>query len=125
MSDNDSMKTPLIDNLRAAPVDLRCEWAFQWAEDGSAIGHARAPVGKLCHEAADEIEALQCRVDGLEKAIKAVQCLIDESDGVCGLHLNGDVAMWRSLLEGGQFEPWLIEFSTAINSTKEMKNAKL
>ena len=49
MSDNDSIKTPLIDNLRAAPVDLRCEWAFQWAEDGSTITIKDGLPGIIAH----------------------------------------------------------------------------
>lgn len=30
--------------------------------------------------------------------------LVSESDGVAGLHLNGDVAPWGELLPGGRFE---------------------
>lgn len=33
-----------------------------------------------------------------------VRGLVDESEGVAGLHLNGDVADWDSLLPGGRFE---------------------
>lgn len=34
--------------------------------------------------------------------------LIDDSEGVVGLHLNGDVAPWEELMEGGRFEEWLL-----------------
>lgn len=30
--------------------------------------------------------------------------LIEESDGVYGLHLNGDVSPWSELVQGGRFE---------------------
>jgi hypothetical protein len=49
----------------------------------------------------------------LRRALDAVQALIDESQGVCGLHLNGDIATWEELLQGGRFEGWLLDFSIA------------
>lgn len=48
--------------------------------------------------------------------VKALDDLICDSSGVYGLHLNGEVAPWGTLLEGGQFEEWLLPLS-------EMKEA--
>lgn len=36
--------------------------------------------------------------------VSDVRALADESDGVAGLHLNGDIARWGELLPGGRFE---------------------
>lgn len=36
--------------------------------------------------------------------------LIGNSEGVAGLHMNGDVAPWASLTEGGEFGAWLGSF---------------
>jgi len=47
------------------------------------------------------------------KLLKAVDDLISESDGVCGLHLNGDAAPWGSLVAGGMFEEWLLPLEEA------------
>ena len=61
-----------------------------------------------------EIERLRGRLALLEgelKGLDAVQDLINNSYGVAGLHLNGDVAPWDELLEGGRFEAWLKDFS--------------
>jgi hypothetical protein len=33
--------------------------------------------------------------------------LVGESQGVAGLHLNGDIAEWDELLAGGRFDEWL------------------
>jgi len=44
----------------------------------------------------------------------AVQNLIDQSRGVCGLHLNGDYETWDELRTGGRFESWLYEFDDAM-----------
>ena len=52
----------------------------------------------------------------LEKGIHAVLHLIENSQGVAGLHLNGDVAPWDELRDGGQFEAWLYEFDKAIEA---------
>ena len=50
----------------------------------------------------------------LRRAVDAVRALIAESQGVAGLHLNGDVATWDELLRGGRFEEWLGPLSDAI-----------
>lgn len=36
--------------------------------------------------------------------------LVGSSDGVYGLHLNGDPCPWEDLLEGGCLEEWLLPF---------------
>lgn len=52
-------------------------------------------------------------IQQLKSGIISVRELIDNSDGVCGLHLNGDIATWEELQEGGQFEAWLLDFNYA------------
>lgn len=42
-----------------------------------------------------------------EKLAADLKELIAESDGVGGLHQNGDFAPWDELTAGGQFEDWL------------------
>jgi hypothetical protein len=49
----------------------------------------------------------------LKTGIKAVRDLMDSSQGVAGLHLNGDVAPWEEISEGGQFEEHLLAFNEA------------
>lgn len=49
----------------------------------------------------------------LKQGIIVVGELMAASRGVDGLHLNGDIATWSELLEGGRFEEWLIDFETA------------
>ena len=46
--------------------------------------------------------------------IKAFQCLISNSDGVSGLHKNGEIASWDDLRSGGHFESWLVAFDEAL-----------
>lgn len=46
--------------------------------------------------------------------IAAVADLIDNSTGVKGLHLNGDIAPWDELRSGGRFESWLVDFDEAL-----------
>jgi hypothetical protein len=60
------------------------------------------------YDVTDQILAL---LEGELKGLDAVQDLINNSYGVAGLHLNGDVAPWDELLEGGRFEAWLKDFS--------------
>ncbi len=53
----------------------------------------------------------------MREALEAVAALINESKGVDGLHLNGDVATWEELRTGGRFEEWLLKFDAALSST--------
>ena len=55
---SNAQQTPLVDLLRAVPKDHRTQYEIQWREDGSPTGHALSPVGRLMHEAADEIARL-------------------------------------------------------------------
>lgn len=73
----------------------------------------RAEIKRLSERAA--------LVDELRKSGRAVledmQALIGDSEGVAGLHLNGDIAPWDTLLTGGEYEQWLMsldEFETAL-----------
>ena len=50
----------------------------------------------------------------LVRGINAAADLMDNSSGVDGLHLNGDIAPWGELRTGGQFEEWLIAFDEAL-----------
>ena len=52
------------------------------------------------------------------KGLEAVESLINESHGVSGLHLNGDLAPWDELRTGGRFEEWLIAFDDALNAMR-------
>lgn len=49
----------------------------------------------------------------LRDGITAVRGLIDSSNGVWGLHLNGDLSTWHELLEYGLYESWLTNFNKA------------
>lgn len=70
-----------------------------------------------CYDVSNSILSLLApEIEKARKGLIAVKDLIDNSYGVVGLHLNGDPAPWESLLEGGQFEDWLKDFSEAISA---------
>ena len=50
----------------------------------------------------------------LVRGINAAADLMDNSSGVDGLHLNGDIAPWNELRTGGRFEEWLVDFDEAL-----------
>lgn len=57
--------------------------------------------------------------------VASLQELIANSDGVAGLHLNGDIADWESLTEGGRFEGWLLALDKAerlLNTMETLSN---
>jgi len=59
----------------------------------------------------------------IKGGIEAVRALIDESVGVAGLHLNGDLATWGELEEGGWMEAWLLPFNMAEDKIKDIAAA--
>ncbi len=65
-------------------------------------------------EVAGRMEAAEAECARLREALAAVASLIDESDGVAGLHRNGDIATWGELRTGGRFEEWLAPFDAAL-----------
>lgn len=57
-----------------------------------------------------------------ERLRECLSDLIENSDGVAGLHLNGDISPWESLSAGGHFEEWLFPFSeTPAQSLEALK----
>lgn len=50
----------------------------------------------------------------LVEGLLAVEALMNESQGVFGLHLNGDSSPWDELRTGGRFESWLSKFDEAL-----------
>lgn len=59
-------------------------------------------------------------------AILDMRDLISCSDGVIGLHMNGDSAPWEELEAEGRFEEWLGSLDPALNIIEEVyKDIKL
>lgn len=54
--------------------------------------------------AAPQPDAVRELVEALQGLLDDIRGLMEESEGVAGLHRNGDVADWDSLAEGGSFE---------------------
>jgi hypothetical protein len=64
---------------------------------------------KHIREYIEKVEAENVR---LHEAVTAVRFLIDNSTGVAGLQLNGDITPWADLQVGGKYEEWLMGFNS-------------
>ena len=62
------------------------------------------------------IKTNESRLEKLVKGLRAVAGLMAESQGVAGLHLNGDVATWDDLLQNA----WLEDYHEAMNELIDM-----
>jgi len=62
----------------------------------------------------NRIALLEAKVKKLRQGIDVVGVLIENSNGVYGLHLNGDNAPWDELLARGRFEEWLKDLSEVL-----------
>lgn len=97
---------PLVfgDKEAAAAVEAKdAEIEALKAEAAAQRTRADAMAGEaIKHEArADQAAA----VYGLAaRLVDELDALVSESDGVSGLHLNGNLAPWEELLPGGRFE---------------------
>ncbi|MBM7455220.1 hypothetical protein HNR62_001080 [Oceanisphaera litoralis] len=74
------------------------------------------PHGKLMQdEVVERARELVAERDALAAhAASLTECfddLIASSEGVTGLHGNGEIAPWGDLTEGGRFEEWLLPLS--------------
>ena len=56
---------------------------------------------------AAEREALRSVAHDSRALLRAIDDLIRHSEGVYGLHRNGDNAPWEELIEGGRYGDWL------------------
>ena len=68
--------------------------------------------------AVETCRKLERELSVARKGLEAVGTLINDSHGVCGLHLNGDFAPWSELRTGGRFEEWLVAFDDALNAAR-------
>lgn len=68
---------------------------------------------------------LEALAVALEKACDSVCELIDNSCGVEGLHMSGDVAPWHDLRSGGRYEGWLVEFDEALELLQKYQQSKV
>lgn len=77
--------------------------------------------GVMCHEYAhhaieshDELVQMNKELlASLKMVVGDISDLATSSDGVCGLHQNGEIAGWQSLFSGGRFEEWLMSINDA------------
>lgn len=60
----------------------------------------------------------------LARVIEDVRQLIDSSDGVAGLHKNGEIATWGGLTEGGRLEDWLVSLDEAADCLENLAPAR-
>lgn len=74
---------------------------------------------KLNMELEAKLRAARERNTVYGPGLKAVDNLMSESAGVCGLHLNGDDAPWDTLRTGGHYEDWLLDFDKALAAIPE------
>lgn len=87
---------PALDQQPAArpPKPTEC---MNWCPDRQVCDHCQWPPGPD-QQPAGRVHDLAARL------VDELDGMGGESDGVPGLHLNGDVATWDELLPGGRFE---------------------
>jgi hypothetical protein len=91
----------------------------EWEGDVYQANEVDELIMDMSAEFSETAKGYELEIARLRKGLKAVEDLINDSSGVAGLHLNGDLASWDELRAGGRFEEWLKEFDEALAPEKE------
>ena len=78
------------------------------------LGETTVSLPESAKQAAKVLEAAN-------KAVNAIEELINESRGVMGLHRNGNIAPWDELRSGGRYELWLLPFDELCQAVQDGK----
>jgi uncharacterized Zn finger protein (UPF0148 family) len=112
---NEGCSHTVTERQRAAAItpqldqrDAEIERLYQSAKANNTL--ARMNADQRDNLRAKNVNLL-AEIERLREALKALRKDIDDlvsnSQGVAGLHLNGEIADWDSLLSGGSFGAWL------------------
>jgi hypothetical protein len=108
----------------ARDVEVKLADITKWKDDAAA--NAKAFAQKYHNDITMKDDALEEKLaamtkqrDVLAQGIKAVDELIDNSQGIGGLHLNGEFATWKELRTGGWMEDWLFHFDGALRALEK------
>jgi hypothetical protein len=95
-------------------VDERVAWRSFYTEMGNynvlrLLDDLDALFSHIDHLTAEDARL----ITALGGIVTSLDDLIASSDGVYGLHKNGDHAPWGELTAGGQYESWLMALEDA------------
>jgi hypothetical protein len=115
MIDTTNLNGQGIEELRASIVLQRKE-IDRLREEITQVAEYNEGLTTRCIEDTSRIAALEQQLasrggvpdarwlDAVSGLVDDIECLIDESEGVYGMHLNGDPSPWSELESGGRFE---------------------
>lgn len=109
---------PSADELRALAEDSLAMVAFS-REQVILLANELDRLRSLARANNDLARMYSSQLERQRAALIAVSELIDNSEGVYGLHLNGDPSPWDELRTGGRFEGWLLPFDAASAMSAE------
>ena len=113
---------------RTCPLGEDCDLTVAWmAGREEARDQFRARIEQLetqlglaridADQQRARAEAAEAALQAADELAQAVDDLIAQSTGVSGLHMNGDLAPWEELVEGGRFEEWLAPLAAYRRAT--------
>jgi hypothetical protein len=96
-------------SLSDTQVEKACETlrkAINAAENSNHNGEVFVVAAAQATELVEAAQATEL-VEAAERLLHDISDLMANSEGVTGLHKNGDIAPWSDLDEDGHYNPWL------------------
>lgn len=118
------MKCKICENVmdRSSPFETCYPCEFEELKDGGFSFVIKDLKSQLSASQIREKES-ELLIEAMRKGIDAVTGVMSDSEGVSGLHLNGDIATWSELTTGGQFEEHLMPLDKAIVAYDDYQSA--
>lgn len=115
----DDAEPVTVDSLRQQLADVK--HSLDWLVGSLALIHGLdvadatpESVFQSCEDVTEERDRLRAELLTARAGLMAVESLIEESQGVYGLHLNGYPAPWSEIRGDGRYCEWLEDYDAAV-----------
>jgi hypothetical protein len=107
------------------PIKLFSQESFHKSHENLLpTDRAWVRAGALWQAEQDQVK-FNAVVKILRNVYDQIHLLASDSEGVAGLHRNGDIAEWKELFPGGQYQEWLISLEDACAVLAESEQPRV
>ena len=97
----------MLAESRAYALALQEELRVRTAKLERECALTQAQVDRMLVNSTKMDANITTLTEAAARVLHDIDDIVANSEGVAGLHMNGEVAEWHSLMSGGSFEAWL------------------